>query len=296
METENLVPGPGEEEKEELEIKLLLETLSTCYGYNFTQYARASLTRRIRKGVNDAGLTHISEAVPRLIHDKEFFRFFITRLPVSVTEIFRDPSFFRVLREEVIPYLRTFPVIRVWSAGVATGEEAYSLAVLFKEEGVYDKTIIYATDFSDTALSVASKGIYPVEDIKKGEKNYRDAGGKFNLSDYFYADYDSAIFHRSLRQNIVFANHNVVTDSSFGEMHLILCRNVLIYFNTELQNKVLSLFAGSLSHNGFLGLGSKESLRYADVASDFVEVGSGEKIYQKKQVQQYECTPSRYGS
>lgn len=267
---------------EELEIDLLLEAMLKRYGYDFRGYARASLTRRIRKGLEVAGLARISDLIPLIVHEKEFFRRFVRSLSVHVTEMFRDPLFFRALRENVMPYLETFPFLKIWSAGVATGEEVYSLAILLKEEGLYDRTRIYATDFSDTVLEKAEKGIYPKELIKKSTRNYQASNGKGSFGDYYYAEYESAIFDRSLRENIVFANHNIVTDGVFGEMHLILCRNVLIYFDTDLQNRVLRLFFDSLRTNGFLCLGSKETIDFSEVKDHFVPFAKGQKIYQNK--------------
>lgn len=272
-------------DSEELEITLLLDAILGRYGYDFRGYARASLTRRIRKGMEESGCTRISELIPRVIHDKSFFLSFVRHLSVHVTEMFRDPSFFKALREEVAPYLATFPFIKVWSAGIATGEEVYSLAILLKEEGVYDKTRIYATDMSDIVLKKAQKGIYPIEMIKKSTRNYQLSGGRSSFGNYYHADYHSAIFDRSLKENIVFANHNVVSDSVFGEMNLILCRNVLIYFDVNLQNRVLQLFYDSLRPNGFLCLGSKETLEFSEVKDSFTPIAGDQKIFQKKRKQ-----------
>lgn len=266
---------------EEVEIDLVIEAILKCYGYDFRDYARASLGRRIRKGLEEAKLTRISELIPHIVHDKDFFKRFVRNLSIHVTEMFRDPLFFKTLREKVIPYLETFPFVKIWSAGIATGEEVYSLAILLKEEGLYDRARIYATDFSDAVLEKAEKGIYEAELIKKSTRNYQKSGGKGSFGNYYYADYDSAIFDRSLRENIVFANHNIVTDGVFGEMHMILCRNVLIYFNSELQNRVLHLFSDSLRGNGFLCLGSKETIEFSDVKNDFRTFVKGQKIYQK---------------
>lgn len=269
-------------ENEELEIDLLLEAMVTKYGYDFREYARASLTRRIHKGLDESAFTRISELIPEIIYNQEFFKKFVRNLSIHVTEMFRDPSFFLSLRRDVAPYLRTFPFIKIWSAGVSTGEEVYSLAILLKEEGLYDKTRIYATDFSDIVLEKAKKGIYPAEIIKKSTRNYQASGGKKSFGNYYYAEYDSAIFNQSLRENIVFANHNIVTDSVFGEMNLILCRNVLIYFTSNLQNRVVQLFFDSLRPNGFLCLGSKESIEFVEVKDNFVNLVEGQKIFRKK--------------
>ncbi len=269
-------------DNEELEIKLLLEAMLQKYGYDFREYARASLTRRIHKGLEETNYTRISEIIPEIIYNKEFFKKFVSHLSIHVTEMFRDPTFFKALREVVVPYLTTFPFIKIWSAGVSTGEEVYSLAILLKEEGLYDKTRIYATDFNDAVLEKAKKGIYPAELIKKSTRNYQASGGKKSFGNYYYAEYDSAIFDSSLQENIVFANHNIVTDSVFGEMNLILCRNVLIYFDSKLQNRVLQLFFDSLRPNGFLCLGSKETIDFSVVKEHFIHLTKRQKIFQKK--------------
>lgn len=267
---------------EEVEIDLLLDAMLKRYGYDFRGYARASLTRRIHKGLEEAGLARISDLIPEIVHSKEFFTRFVRNLSIPVTEMFRDPDFFKALRREVIPYLKTFPFVKIWSAGVATGEEVYSLAILLKEEGVYERVRIYATDFSDSALEKAKKGIYSAELIKQSTRNYQASGGKNSFGEYYYAEYDSAIFDRSLRENIVFANHNLATDSVFGEMHMILCRNVLIYFDMDLQNRALRLFSESLRMNGFLCLGSKETIDFAEIKDEFIDCCKRQKIYQKK--------------
>lgn len=269
-------------DNEELEINLLLETMLQKYGYDFREYARASLTRRIHKGLEETNCTKISELIPEIIHNKEFFKKFVSHLSIHVTEMFRDPTFFKALREVVVPYLTTFPFIKIWSAGVSTGEEVYSLAILLKEEGLYDKSRIYATDFNDAVLEKAKRGIYPAELIKNSTRNYQASGGKKSFGNYYYAEYDSAIFDRSLQENIVFANHNIVTDSVFGEMNLILCRNVLIYFDSKLQNRVLQLFFDSLRPNGFLCLGSKETIDFSVVKEHFIHLTKRQKIFQKK--------------
>lgn len=269
-------------DNEDIEIKLLIEAVRMKYGYDFSQYALASLTRRFKKSLTESRLKRLSEMIPLLIYDKEFFNRFMLNMSVKSTEMFRDPSFYSALRNKVIPYLRSFPIIKIWSAGIATGEEAYSIAVLLKEEGLYDKSIIYATDFNDAAIETAKKGIYPASEIKKYTLNYQKAGGKKSFSDYYYAEYDSAIFDRSLIKNIVFANYNLVSDQVFGEMNLILCRNVMIYFNKDLQNHVLGLLSESLCYNGFLCLGSKENIDFSDISNDYIPFDEEQKIYHKK--------------
>jgi len=267
---------------EEIEIKLLIDAIRLKTGHDFSRYAKASLFRRIKKVLSETRCKRISEMIPLIIHDGLFLNSFIASLSINVTEMFRDPSFYRVLREKVIPYLKTYPLIKVWSAGASTGEEVYSLAILLREEGIYDKSQMYATDFNDMVLEKAKKGIYPAKNLKKSTLNYQESGGRESFGNYYHAEYESAIFNRSLKENIVFANHNLVTDGSFGEMNLILCRNVLIYFNSDLQNRVLHLFNNSLCVNGFLCLGNKETLNFSDIAESFVSIARNQKIYQKK--------------
>ncbi len=273
---------------EDTEIKLLLEAVRLRRGYDFREYAGASLSRRVRKCLAETGLNTISDMIPRIIHDKAFFNTFLHNLSVNVTEMFRDPLFFRSLRKKVAPYLKTYPFIKAWSVGVSTGEEVYSLAIVLKEEGLYEKTLIYATDFDDAVLETAKKGIYSAGNIKKSTRNYQESGGRESFGTYYHADYDSVILDRSLKKNIVFANHNLVTDSAFGEMNLVLCRNVLIYFKRELQEKVLQLFQTSLRTHGFLCLGSKESMDFSGVAKSFTPVVQKHRIFQKREAPEIE--------
>ncbi len=267
---------------EEIEIKVLLEAVRLRHGYDFREYAGASLSRRVRKCLAETGLKTISDMIPLIIHDRAFFSTFPHNLSVNVTEMFRAPLFLPSLRKKVAPYLKTFPFIKAWSVGVSTGEEVYSLAIVLKEEGLYEKALIYATDFDDAVLETAKKGIYSADNIKKSTRNYQKSGGRESFGRYYHADYDSVILDRSLKKNIVFANHNLVTDSAFGEMNLVLCRNVLIYFNKELQERVLQLFQTSLRAHGFLCLGSKESLEFSGVAGSFTPVVQKHRIFQKK--------------
>ncbi|OQY12575.1 MAG: chemotaxis protein CheR [Desulfobacteraceae bacterium 4572_19] len=271
-------------DNEEIEVKVLIDAVKLKYGYDFSDYADASLTRRVKKSMDEASLTKVSELIPHILYDKDFFHAFFLNLSVNVTEMFRDPLFFLALREKVIPYLKTFPFVKIWSAGSSTGEEVYSLAILLKEEGLYEKSMIYATDFNDVVLDIAKKGIYSIDSIKKNTLNYQKSGGKTSFGNYYHADYDLAIFDKALKENIVFANHNLVTDEMFGEMNLILCRNVLIYFNMDLQDRVFTLFKNSLRPNGFLALGSRETIEFSTIASEFVPTVKERKIYQKKQV------------
>lgn len=267
---------------EEIEVSILLEAIHQRWGHDFRQYAKASLYRRIRSCLEDCGLKNISEMVPHIIHDRKFFDSFLNGLTVNVTEFFRDPDFFKILRRDVIPYLNTFHHIKIWSVGVSTGQEIYSLAILLKEEDIYEKCLLYATDFNDSVLDIARRGIYQAQDIQASTRNYLKAGGKKSFTDYVHADYESVAISNSLKKNIVFANHNIATDSVFGEMNLVLCRNVLIYFNNDLQNTALQLFDKSLTSNGFLCLGPKESINFSEIKGSYSAVSEKLRIFQKK--------------
>ena len=266
---------------EKIEIDLFLEAIFKCYGYDFQLYARASIKRRIKHLMKKNGYNRISDMTSDILHDPSVFEKVVYDFSITVTEMFRDPSFYQSLRNKIIPYLKTYPFIKIWHAGCATGEEVYSLAILLKEEGIYNKATIFATDFNEHALDVARQGIYSLKDTQKYSTNYQKAGGKASFSDYYYARYNSAIMRKSLSKNVTFANHNLVTDGVFGEMHLILCRNVLIYFNKDLQNKVLTLFNESLIHGGFLALGSKETLSFSSIENDFKPIDKKNKIFRK---------------
>jgi len=271
-------------EIENLEITLLLDAMYERYGYDFRDYARASVERRARQFLVKSGLNSISEMIPALLHDESFFQALVRDFSITVTEMFRDPQVYRMLIEKVIPVLNTYPFIKIWHAGCATGEEVYSLAILLKEQGVYDRATIFATDFNDEALEKAKQGIYHLENIKQCTLNYQKGGGTESFSQYYHAKYDSIAMDKSLRKKITFANHNLVTDQSFGEMHLILCRNVLIYFNKTLQNRALDIFNESLVPGGFLCLGNKESLLFWDKDKNYESVEDSAKIFQKKYV------------
>lgn len=267
---------------EDIEIHLLLEAINMKYGYDFRNYSSAHMKRRILYRMSVSGLPSISEMQHKILYDEEFFNRVLSDFSINVTEMFRDPSFYKAFRKDVIPILKTYPFIRIWHAGCSTGEEIYSMAILLKEEGLYDRTQIYATDFNKGILKKAKEGIYPIENIKEYTYNYQQSGGKSSFSDYYMAKYDSVIFETSLKKKITFAEHNLVTDGVFGEMHVIVCRNVLIYFNKQLQNSVIKLFSDSLSNGCFLCLGSKESIKFSTSSDRFEEFISGEKIYRKK--------------
>lgn len=272
----------GTEETEAIEIQLIVEAIYLQYGYDFRDYARASVKRRIMHRLKLSGLPHLGEMQHEVLYNVQFFEQLLLDLSINVTEMFRDPSFYKAVREEVIPILKTYPFIKIWHAGCSTGEEAYSMAILLKEEGLYERSQIYATDFNDVVLQKARDGIYPVDQVKEYTLNYQKAGGKNSFVDYYTARHDSIIMNRSLKKNIVFANHNLESDGVFGEMNLIFCRNVLIYFNKDLQNRVLKLFHDSLCRYGILCLGSKENIRFSTCAEDFEPLVSDEKIYRKK--------------
>jgi chemotaxis protein methyltransferase CheR len=229
-----------------------------------------------------SGIKDLFQMKELILKDEEFAAKLLQDLSITVTEMFRDPLFYKAIREKIVPVLKTYPFIKVWHAGCATGEEAYSMAILLEEEGLYERTTIYATDFNQQALNKAKEGIFPNELIKEYTINYQLAGGKEPFSDYYTSSYDHVIMNKSLKKNIVFSNHNLVTDSVFAEVHLILCRNVLIYFERDLQNKVQKLFYDSLINGGILCLGSKEGLRFTNVYERYVELDKKQRIYKKK--------------
>jgi chemotaxis protein methyltransferase CheR len=272
----------SDEETEKLEIHLLLEAIYQKYGYDFREYARSSLMRRLEFIRQKSGCQYISEMIPKLLYDESFINQLLLDMSVTVTEMFRDPDFFNELRTKVIPMLKTYPFVKIWHAGCATGEEVYSMAILLKEEGFYDRVQIYATDMNQESLQIAEEGIYPIESMRKFTNNYNKSGGIGSFSDYYFAKYHMAKINDELKKNIVFVNHNLVTDHTFGEMHLIICRNVLIYFNRDLKNKVLSLFNQSLVHRGFLCLGSKESLEFTDISSDYEHISAKWRVFRQK--------------
>jgi chemotaxis protein methyltransferase CheR len=269
---------------QEIEIRLLLEAMHLSYGYDFSGYSLDMLTRRILDTLSKSHCSKVADLIPKVLYDPEFFSSLIYNISIPVTEMFRDPSFYYCLRQQVLPVLRTYPYLNVWHAGCATGEEVYSMAILLKEEGLYDKCQIYATDINDIALQKARDGIYGVGDMAKYTQNYQRAGGTGTFSDYYHAKYDCAKIDASLKEKVTYANHNLVTDGVFGEMNLILCRNVFIYFNRELQNKVLKLFLESLCRGGYLCLGNSESLRFSSTEKAFKEISQDERIYQENQL------------
>ncbi|MCP4154148.1 MAG: protein-glutamate O-methyltransferase CheR [bacterium] len=267
---------------ESIEIALLLEAIYQKYHYDFKEYSRAHLKRRIMHRIKVDGLKSISHMQHKVLYEPAFFEKLLQDFSINVTEMFRDPPFFLTLRRDVLPLLAPLSHIKIWHAGCASGEEAYSMAIILEEEGLLEKSQIYATDFNTSMLNKAKEGIYILKDIENYEINYRKAGGKKTLAHYYTAKYDSVIFNTALKEKIVFADHNLVTDSVFGEMSLILCRNVLIYFTKPLQNNVAKLFSDSVAPAGFLCLGAKESLRFSKYIDKFEIFNIRKKIYRKK--------------
>ncbi len=268
-------------EIEQIEIDLLLEAIFRRYGYDFRSYARASIERRIRQFISREGCGSIAAITALIMRDEQLFSRLVGYFSIGVTELFRDPLVYRILRGKVIPVLRTWPHFKVWHAGCSSGEEAYSLAIMLKEEGMYHRSTIYATDFNESALLQAREGIYGMDRLQEATRNYQEAGGKASFSDYYHARYGAAAMDSKLRERIVFSNHNLVSDNVFSEMHLVFCRNVMIYFNRDLQNRVLGLFSDSLVHGGFLCLGTKESLQFTEVADQYEAVDQKARIYKK---------------
>jgi chemotaxis protein methyltransferase CheR len=266
---------------ERIEIQLLLEGVYRHYGFDFRAYAYASLRRRIWKRIDTEQLSSISALQDRVLHDPSLMEKLLLDLSINVTAMFRDPAFYVAFRRDVVPALRTYPFIRIWHAGCSTGEEAYSMAILLEEEDLYDRARLYATDINEVVIQKAKEGIFPLDRMQEYTQNYLRAGGTRSFSEYYTAMYDGALFAPRLMRNIVFSQHNLVTDRSFAECNVILCRNVLIYFDRTLQQRVHKLFYESLPMYGYLGLGSKESLRFTGFEDNYEQVDRREKIYRK---------------
>lgn len=267
---------------QDIEMDLVLEAMYRRYGYDFRHYARASLKRRLQQRMEESGITSMLDLLQPLLHDRAFAERMMDDLSVTVTEMFRDPLFYRVLREHVIPVLKTYSYVKIWHAGCATGEEVYSMAILLHEEGFLQRAQIYATDFNQRALAVACEGIYSIESIRKATLNYNQTNPKSSFKEYYHIKYGAAILSKLLREGMIFSHHNLATDGVFAEMNLIVCRNVMIYFDQTLQDRVLRLFRDSLCHRGFLGLGLKETLDFSAVAQAFVPVYPQARIYRLK--------------
>ncbi|HEU5046811.1 MAG TPA: protein-glutamate O-methyltransferase CheR [Rickettsiales bacterium] len=280
----SLTPPPAiydASDTEQIEIDLLLAGIRSRYGYDFSHYSHASLKRRLERAREQAGLKRFTQLLDLLLHNEASFDEFLKAMSVTVTTMFRDPLFYRTVREKIIPVFKTFPFVKIWHPGCATGEEVYSMAIVLHEEGFLERARIYATDFNKHSLDIAQKAVYPGRNLTGYEANYREAGGKGDFSDYYSDRYELVKFKNFLQERITFSYHNLVTDGVFGEMNLICCRNVLIYFDKVLQERVLTLFAQSLRHGGFLCLGNKESLKYTGVKPQFENVDSKQRVFRK---------------
>ena len=271
----------GRLETETLELQLLLEGIYRQYGFDFREYAPASLKRRVWRRVQAERAGTIAGLLALVLHDADVMERLLLDLSINVTSMFRDPTFYAAFRTQVVPVLRTYPFTRIWIAGCSTGEEVYSLAILLHEEDVYDRTRIYATDINETVLERAREGVFPLEKMKEYTENYIRAGGKRSFSEYYLAKYEGALFHRTLTENIVWAPHNLVQDRSFNTFNVILCRNVMIYFDRALQTRVHQLFYDSLERFGILALGHKESIRFTGLESAYEELDVHERLYRK---------------
>ncbi|MBA3468004.1 MAG: protein-glutamate O-methyltransferase CheR [Herpetosiphonaceae bacterium] len=268
-------------EREDIELDLLLEGISRYYGYDFRHYAPASLKRRIWAAIRTEQLASISALQEQVLHDPACMERLLLSLTVNVTTMFRDPEFYRIFREKVVPRLRTYPFIRIWHAGCSTGEEVYSMAILLHEEGLYDRCRIYATDINERVLSKARSGIFDLSTMQEYTQNYLRAGGTRSFSEYYTAAYDHALFNPRLKEQITFSQHNLATDGSFNEFNVVLCRNVLIYFNKQLQERVHNLMYESLGMFGVLGIGRAESMRFTSHEQHYKELHPGERLYQR---------------
>ena len=274
--------GRQDAELFDLEVRLLLEAVRLRYGHDFRDYAAASVRRRMTQALGHFGCERLAQLQDRVLREPAVFEQLLQFLTVQVSEMFRDPEYFRALREEVVPVLRTYPSVKVWVAGCSRGEEAWSLAILLAEEGLLERSLIYATDINPEALRAAEAGVYAAERLPQFSRNYLRAGGRGSLSEHYVAAYDRVAFDRRLRNRMVFADHSLATDSVFSEVHLVSCRNVLIYFNRALQDRAIGLFRDALVHRGFLGLGNRETLQFGAHADAFEPVARAERIYRRR--------------
>lgn len=270
------------EKIEDIEINLLLEAIFCRYHYDFRGYARASIKRRLSQAKERFGCETFSQLQDRVLHDPAILPDMLSYLTVQVSELFRDPVYFRALREQVLPHLRTYPSLKIWVAGCGDGEEVYSLAIMLREEGLEDRALIYGTDVNPRALKKAEAGVYEADRLPLFTRNHQLSGGRSSLSDYYTAAYGAAVFDKSLRRNVVFSDHSLVSDSVFAEVHLVSCRNVLIYFDRQLQDRAIGIMKDSLIRKGFMGLGAKETLRFTDHADAFTDFVREARIYQKR--------------
>jgi chemotaxis protein methyltransferase CheR len=277
------VTGGSPGDLDDLEIRLLLEGIFQQYGFDFRDYAASSMRRRVQMVVEREQLASISALQARVLHDPACFERMLLALTVHVTSMFRDATFYATFRQKVVPLLRTYPFVRIWHAGCSSGEEVYSMAILLHEEGLYKRCRIYATDLSEAVLKLARAGLFPLSSMREYTENYQRAGGKSDFSEYYSARYEQALFRPALRENVVFAQHNLVTDAPFNDFNVVFCRNVMIYFNKELQERVHRLLYKSLARFGVLGLGRKESIRFTPHEASYEELDSAEKLYRKEQ-------------
>ncbi|WP_294309486.1 protein-glutamate O-methyltransferase CheR [uncultured Chryseobacterium sp.] len=262
------------------EVEHLIKDVYDMYGYDFSEYSRASFKRRVNRICLIDRFTSFAELRYTILNDPEYLKRFIEEITVNVTEMFRDPQFFKDIREKILPQLGTYPLIRIWLAGCSTGEEAYSMAILLKEANLYHKSLIYGTDLNPSVLETARAGVFPLQQMKLYSENYIQSGGKKDFSDYYTANYDSVKFDKSLQEKLILSTHNLVSDSSFNSFQLIVCRNVLIYFDRGLQERVFRLFDNSLENLGFLALGAKETVRFSKLDKNYHQVGD-QKIWKK---------------
>jgi len=267
----------------DIELQLLLDAIYLKYHFDFRSYAQASLKRRLRTALDRFGTATVSQLQDRILRDRALFQELLDLLTVPVSEMFRDARYFLAIRRLVVPVLRTYPSLKIWVAGCSTGEEAYSFAILLREEGLLERTLIYATDINARTLAKAEAGVYEVDRIAGFTDNHRRSGATSSLSDYYTAAYGRAVFDKTLKSHIVFSDHSLATDSVFAEVQLVSCRNVMIYFTRPLQDRAVGLFRDSLCHRGFLGLGAKETVRFSSYASAFSELAPGERVYQKRE-------------
>jgi chemotaxis protein methyltransferase CheR len=272
------------EDEADIEMQLLLEGIYAKYGYDFRQYATASLRRRLTQALRASGLRSLSEIQERILRDPAHFQELLRHLTVQVSEMFRDPAFFRAVRTEIVPLLRTYPSLRLWIAGCSGGEELYAFAILLLEEGLLDRTTLYASDINPWALRKAEAGIFDLDRLAQFSDNHIAAGGKASLSEYYIAAYGSAVFDKALRRNVVFTDHSLATDHVFAEVQLVSCRNVLIYFDRGLQNRAMALFEEALCPHGFLCLGARETVRFSANADAFTPFRADERIFRKRGV------------
>lgn len=266
---------------ENIEVELLIEAIYRKYGYDFRGYSRASVKRRLKYRLLVSGLQTLTDMQREVLYDPDFFHVLLQDMSINVTEMFRDPAFYKTLREAILPSLAGQELIKIWHAGCSTGEEVYSMAILLKELGLYGKSRIYATDFDEVVLGKAKEGIYPADLLQKYTKNYRDSGGLESFADYYSANYELVKMNKALKKNVLFSDHNLVSDGVFGDMDLIVCRNVLIYFGRNLQDRVFKLFADSLHGGAYLCLGTKETVRLSCYSYLFENIDNREKIYKK---------------